>query len=129
MLKVEIAPDDAAGLRISEATLCYRSLVSETGLPRIALSENSQQIAHQQDHEHCANPDARTSARAPPAITVISAAPSENERQNAENDEYGKHFRSPFTPDCRFRGHFIDLTALCVSTSTNPTVLKWLSDS
>ena len=102
-------------------------LVSETGLPRIGLSENSQQVAHQQDREHRANPYARTSASAPPAVTVISAAPSENEGQN--NDEYDEHLRSPFTPDCCFRGYFIDLTALCVSTSTSPTVLKWLSDS
>ena len=65
------------------------------GLPQITLSENSQKVAHQQDHQHCAKAYPRTSAPAPPAVTVVSSAPSENERQN--NDEYDEHLSSPFT--------------------------------
>jgi hypothetical protein len=89
---------------MSESTISYQSPVSETELPQITLSENSQKIAHQQDHQHCAKPYAGTSAPAPPAVTVVSSAPSENERQN--NNQYNEHLRSPFHPGRNSPGLF-----------------------
>jgi len=92
------------------------------GLPQITLSENSQKVAHQQDHQHCAKAYPRTSAPAPSAVTVVSSAPSENERQN--NDEYDEHLSSPFTPGRNFPDYFSDLSSL--STLPSPSLSKSL---
>ena len=69
---------------------------SEPHLPQIALSEQSQQIAHQQDHKYCAKPYACASACTPPAVAVVSSAPAKNQHQN--NNEKNQHLASPFTP-------------------------------
>jgi len=69
---------------------------SELSLQQIALSECSQQVAHQHDHKDCAQADARTSASAPSAVSVVASAPAENEQQN--DNENDQHLLSPFTP-------------------------------
>jgi hypothetical protein len=69
------------------------SHVSETDLPQIALSEKSQQIAHQQNDPNCAKPYACASACAPPAVAVVSSSPAKKEHQN--NNEYDERLRSP----------------------------------
>jgi hypothetical protein len=101
---------------MSEVTIRYQFLVSETDLPQIALSENSQQIAHQQDHQHCAKAYPGTSAPAPPAVSVVSSAPSENEREN--NDKYNEHCESSFIPG-RKRLATCDVIALFDLTPTS----------
>jgi hypothetical protein len=58
-----------------------QSFSSEPSLQRIALSEQSQQVAHQQNHKHCAKPYACASAAAQPAVAVLSSAPAENQQQ------------------------------------------------
>jgi hypothetical protein len=94
------------------------SLVSETDLPQIALSEKSQQIAHQQNDQNCAKPNACASACAPPAVAVVSPSPAKNEHQN--NNEYDEHLRSPSlqvaTPGlcCRFD------YPVCLTVCLNP---------
>jgi hypothetical protein len=54
--------------------------LSSAGLmPEFVLSENSQQIAHQQNDQHCTKPYACASARSPAAIAKVSSSASENE--------------------------------------------------
>jgi hypothetical protein len=62
-------------------------------LLQIALSEQPQHVANQQDHKHCAEPYARASASTPPVVAVISTAPTENQQQN--DNENDQHFASP----------------------------------
>jgi hypothetical protein len=52
---------------------------------RIALSKNSQQIAHQQGQQHKAKPYACAAPGTPPAVAKVSSGPCENEHQ--ENNE------------------------------------------
>jgi len=63
---------------------------------RTDLSKRSQQVAHQQDHKNCAEPNAGASACAPPAVAEVSSAPAENQQQN--NNENDQHLASPFAP-------------------------------
>ena len=65
-------------------------------MPQFALSEQSQQVTHQQNHKHCAKPYAGASAAAPPVVAVVSSAPAENQQQN--NNENNQHLASPFIP-------------------------------
>jgi hypothetical protein len=69
-----------------------QSHFSETNLPPIALSEHSQQIAHQQNDQHCTKSYACSPTCAPAAVAIVSSASAENEHQN--NYQYDEHLRS-----------------------------------
>jgi hypothetical protein len=69
---------------------------SGLNLPRIALSESSQEVADQHDHKDCAKPNAGSSACAPPAVAEVPSAAAEHQQQN--NNQNDQHFASPFVP-------------------------------
>ena len=84
--------------------------------PNSAVSENTQQITNQQDHQDRAEPYAAASAIAPPAVAVVAPAPAEHQNQN--NNKYDQsQVRSPSlevsTPELSRRlyatGHFASM--------------------
>jgi len=65
----------------------------ELDLAQIFLPEDSKQIAHQQNHQHCAKPYAGTSAGAPSVVAVVASATAEDKHQN-NNQNNDEHFIS-----------------------------------
>jgi hypothetical protein len=66
--------------------------VSRTG-HKIGLSENSQQVAHQHNQKNGAKPYTCATAGTPPAVSVVSSAPAEDQHQN--NNQNDQHLTSP----------------------------------
>ena len=145
-------------LPIGDSIVCYPSLINETGLHQIDLSENSQRKAHQQNHKHRTKPYACATACAPPSVPVVSSAQAEYQHKN--KDEYEHFCCSPLSelqPGCMTalnppsfptrnacgrarlllrkwsaRSGMADDLSIPPQPPATPavsTVLKWLSDS